>query len=125
RGSAQEHNQEERSASESETWRSHGSVDDSGLRGATQSTGQAAVPLRYRSHESHASKPDLAVRRRRGRLPHQRGRDFHLYGWPGGPWRLSPETASISPGIRHRVLVSGFHGWPAGPWRLLSVAALK
>src|SRR5208283_4271091 len=33
---------------------------------------------------------------------------------------LSPETASISPGIRHRVLVSGFHGWPAGPWRLLS-----
>jgi hypothetical protein len=33
-------------------------------------------------------KPDLEVRRGSGDPPHQRRRDFHLYGWPGGPQRL-------------------------------------
>ena len=33
-------------------------------------------------------KPDLEVRCRSGDPPHLRRRDFHLYGWPGGPWRL-------------------------------------
>ena len=32
--------------------------------------------------------PDLEVRRGSGDPHHQRRRDIHLYGWPGGPWRL-------------------------------------